>query len=61
LATRLEVYDDLRRGTLLKVLDKSIPEVDKYYLVTHLPENSTRRAQLFERWLRDDLVALYDR
>ena len=61
LATRLEVYDDLRRGTLLKVLDKSIPEADKYYLVTHLPENSTSRAQLFERWLRDDLAALYGR
>jgi LysR family glycine cleavage system transcriptional activator len=59
LATRLEVHDDLRKGTLVKVLDKSIQEPDQYFLVTHFPEQQTNRARLFERWLRDDLQGFY--
>jgi len=59
LATRLEAHDDLSKGSLTRVLDKSMPEPDQYYLVTHFPENRTTRARLFEQWLRDDLVNLY--
>jgi LysR family glycine cleavage system transcriptional activator len=58
LATRLEVQNDLQMGTLVKVLDKSITEPEQYYLVRHFPENQTNRAQLFERWLKDDLASL---
>ena len=58
LATRLEVQSDLQMGTLVKVLDKSITEPEQYYLVRHLPEHQTSRAQLFEHWLMDDLAGL---
>ncbi|MCP4047053.1 MAG: LysR family transcriptional regulator [Gammaproteobacteria bacterium] len=60
LATRLEVQNDLVRGTLVKVLEKNIPEPDQYYLLTHFPEHQTARARLFERWLRDELLNLYN-
>ena len=59
LATRLEVHDDLLRGTLVKLLNTSIPDRDQYYLVTHFPQHQTNRERLFERWLRDDLAELY--
>jgi len=58
LATRLEVQNDLHMGTLVKVLDKSTTEPEQYYLVRHYPENQTSRAQLFERWLKEDLAGL---
>jgi LysR family glycine cleavage system transcriptional activator len=61
LGTWMEVHSDLRIGTLVKVVEKSIPEPDKYYLVTHFPELQTSRARLFERWFREDLVDLYKR
>jgi LysR family glycine cleavage system transcriptional activator len=58
LATRLEVQNDLQMGTLVKVLDKSIAEPEQYYLVRHLPDHQTSRAQLFERWFKEDLASL---
>jgi LysR family glycine cleavage system transcriptional activator len=61
LATHIEVHDDLRRGTLVKVLEKNMPEPHQYYLVTNFSENQTNRAILFERWLRDELQELYQR
>jgi len=58
LASSLEVQNDLLMGTLVKVLDKSIREPERYYLVAHFPEVQTNRARLFERWLKDDISGL---
>jgi LysR family glycine cleavage system transcriptional activator len=58
LATRLEVQNELQMGSLVKVLDKSITEPEQYYLVRHLPDHQTSRAQLFERWFKEDLASL---
>ena len=58
LATSLEVHNDLQMGTLVKVLERSIPEPEQYYLVAHFTESQTNRALLFERWLKNDLKAI---
>jgi LysR family glycine cleavage system transcriptional activator len=51
LCNSLEVQDDLREGRLVKVLEDSIPESHKYYLLCNFDEGQTLRAQLFEEWI----------
>jgi LysR family glycine cleavage system transcriptional activator len=51
LCNPLEVQDDLREGRLVKVLEDSIPESHKYYLLCNFDEGQTLRAQLFEEWI----------
>lgn len=53
LCNPLEVQDDLREGRLVKVLDDSMPESHKYYLLSDVAERQSLRAQLFEQWLKN--------
>lgn len=53
LCNRLEVQQDLIDGRLIKLLDKTIPELDSYYLLTEKSENKSHRAQLFEEWIKE--------
>ena len=53
LCNPLEVQDDLREGRLVKVLEYSIPESHKYYLLCNFDEGQTLRAQLFEEWINN--------
>jgi LysR family glycine cleavage system transcriptional activator len=53
LCNPLEVQDDLREGRLVKVLEHSIPESHKYYLLTDSDEGQSLRAQLFEEWINN--------
>ena len=53
LCNPLEVQDDLREGRLVKVLEDSIPESHKYYLLCNFDESQTLRAQLFEEWINN--------
>ena len=53
LCNPLEVQDDLREGRLVKVLENSIPESHKYYLLTNADEGQSLRAQLFEEWIKN--------
>ena len=53
LCNPLEVQDDLREGRLVKVLEDSIPESHKYYLLCNFDEGQTLRAQLFEEWINN--------
>jgi len=53
LCNPLEVQDDFREGRLVKILDNSIPESHKYYLLSDLVERQSLRAQLFEQWLKN--------
>ena len=52
LCNQYEVQDDLRRGRLVKLLKKSIPESRDYYLLTNQPEYQSLRARLFEDWIK---------
>lgn len=52
LCNRLEVQQDLIDGRLTKLLDKTIPELNSYYLLTEEPNNMSYRAQLFEDWIK---------
>lgn len=47
LADRLEVAADLRRGTLVRLLDQVIAVDEGVYLVSELEQSQTVRAQLF--------------
>ena len=58
LCNPLEVQDDLREGRLVKVLEKSIPESHKYYLLCNFAEGQSLRAQLFEDWIKDVMKKL---
>ena len=53
LCNPLEVQDDLREGRLVKILDDSIPESHKYYLLSDAVGRQSLRAQLFEQWLKN--------
>ena len=53
LCNPLEVQDDLREGRLVKMLDNSMPESHKYYLLCDYAERQSLRAQLFEQWLKN--------
>lgn len=53
LCNPLEVQDDLREGRLVKVLENSIPESHKYYLLCDFIEGQSLRAQLFEDWINN--------
>lgn len=53
LCNLLEVQDDLREGQLVKVLEQSIPESHRYYLLTNYAESQSLRAQLFEEWINN--------
>ena len=52
LCNPFEVQEDLRKGSLVKLLEKAVPESHNYYLLTHQNEHRTLRAELFEDWLR---------
>lgn len=58
LCNPLEVQDDLREGRLVKVLEDSIPESHKYYLLCNFDEGQTLRAQLFEEWINNVMTNL---
>ncbi len=51
LCNPFEVQEDLREGRLVKLLKKTIPESQNYYLLTRLPEHRSLRAQLFGEWI----------
>lgn len=53
LCNPLEVQDDLREGKLVKVLENSISESHKYYLLCNFAEGQSLRAQLFEDWIKN--------
>jgi len=52
LGNHFEVEENLRDGSLIKAMDKSIPDPSHYYLVTNKKENQTVRERLFEDWLK---------
>lgn len=52
LCNPFEVQEDLRKGSLVKLLEKAVPESHNYYLLTHQDEHRSLRAELFEDWLR---------
>ena len=58
LCNPLEVQDDLRSGQLVKVLDRSIPESQSYYLLCDYSQSQSLRAQLFEDWINNIMLAL---
>jgi LysR family glycine cleavage system transcriptional activator len=51
LCNPFEVQEDLRQGSLVTLLKKTVPESHDYFLLTNLTENRSLRAQLFEEWL----------
>jgi len=53
LCNRLETQKDLLEGRLIKLLDKPIPELDSYYLLTEIPDKQSLRALLFEEWIKN--------
>ncbi len=53
LCNRLEVQQDIHEGRLIKLLDKTIPELDSYYLLLDKPEKKSLRAKLFEEWIKN--------
>ncbi|GAA0415711.1 transcriptional regulator GcvA [Cocleimonas flava] len=53
LCNRLEVQQDLLEGRLIQLLDKTIPELDSYYLLSDKPEKRSLRAKLFEEWIKN--------
>ncbi|MEH6584291.1 MAG: LysR substrate-binding domain-containing protein [Halioglobus sp.] len=61
LADRLEVSEDLRRGTLVRLMDEVLPVDESIYLVTEQEAHQTIRARLFveelEQQLRDNTDA----
>lgn len=58
LADQLEVSTDLKRGSLINLLDQSLPVGAGVYLVTHRRHEQSIRARLFEDELRRCLGAL---
>lgn len=52
LCNPFEVRDDLRRGRLVRLLEKSVPESHSYFLLTHAPGQQSLRARLFEDWIK---------
>jgi len=52
LGNHFEVEENLRDGSLVKAMDKSIPDPTQYYLVTNTKENQTVREHLFEDWIK---------
>lgn len=52
LCNPFEVQDDLRRGSLVRLLEKSVPETHSYYLLTHPAGHQPLRAKLFEEWIK---------
>ncbi len=53
LCNSLEVQDDLREGRLVRLLEHAIPESQDYYLLCDPIETQSRRARLFEEWMRN--------
>jgi len=53
LCNPLEVQDDLREGSLVRLLEHAIPESQNYYLLCDPVETQSRRAQLFEEWIQN--------
>lgn len=58
LAATFEVDDDLRKGSLVKVLDKTVPEPEDYYLLSDHLERQTPRANQFETWLKEEILRM---
>jgi LysR family glycine cleavage system transcriptional activator len=52
LANPLEMADDLREGTLVRLTEKAVPEAQAYYLVAAPEERQPLRARLFESHLK---------
>ncbi len=52
LCNRLEAQQDLLEGRLIKPLNKTIPELDSYYLLTNTAEQQSLKTQLFEERIR---------
>ena len=52
LCNRLEAQQDLLEGRLIKLLNKTIPELDSYYLLTNMPKQQSLKTQLFEERIR---------
>lgn len=52
LVDHLEVYRDLRNGILIRLLDKTIPAEQSFYLLTEPANRMTIRAKLFEAYLQ---------
>ena len=52
LCNPLEIQDDLREGKLVRMLEHSIPESQKYYLLCNPVAEQSLREQLFENWIR---------
>lgn len=59
LCNPFEIQEDLAQGRLIKLLNRTIPEAQSYYLLTHKAERQPLRARLFEEWIkkvvRDDM------
>lgn len=53
LCNRLEAQQDLLDGRLIKLLGKTIPELDSYFLLTDKPDTKSLRAQLFEECIKN--------
>ena len=54
LCNHLEAQQDLLNGRLVKLLDKTIPELDGYFLLTDEDDMKSLRTQLFEDWIKDN-------
>ena len=53
LCNPLEVQDDLREGRLVRLLEHAIPESQDYYLLCDPINTQSRRARLFEDWIKN--------
>jgi LysR family glycine cleavage system transcriptional activator len=53
LCNPLEVQDDLREGRLVRLLEHAIPESQDYYLLCDPIDRQSRRARLFEEWMKN--------
>jgi len=56
LSNLMEVQDDLRDGLLVKLMGRTIPEAQSYYLLTDGPEVQSLRARLFEASIRERAI-----
>ena len=52
LCNRLEAKQDLLEGRLIRLLNRTMPELDSYYLLTEMPEQQSLKVKLFEERIK---------
>jgi len=57
LCNLLETQEDVREGSLMPIINKPVPEAQKYYIAGTPKEQRAARVQLFIDWIRDVVAA----